>query len=56
MKIRIIEVKNDRTGLSWAEYDPRPNWTVIDKTIRRLRADERINNFGFEYRIKTINE
>ena len=54
---RIIEVKNDRIGLDWMEQEPRPQRFdgYIKTELKRLRADEKINNYGYEYRIKKIN-
>ena len=54
---KIIEVKNDKIGLDWMEYEPRPQRdkeSVINK-LRRLVADEKINRQGFIYRIRSIN-
>ena len=54
---KIIEVKNDKTGLDWMEYEPRPQRdkeSVINK-LRRLVADEKVNQYGFVYRIRSIN-
>jgi len=54
---QIVEVKNDRTGLDWKEDEPRPQRdkeSVINK-LRRLVADEKVNQYGFVYRIRSIN-
>uniref|UniRef100_A0A6M3LWT8 Uncharacterized protein n=1 Tax=viral metagenome TaxID=1070528 RepID=A0A6M3LWT8_9ZZZZ len=50
---KIIEMKNLNAGNDWAEYEPRPH--DADRVIRKLRADEKVNNHGYVYRIRTIN-
>jgi len=54
---KIIETKNERIDLTWTEVEPRPQRDIdhVRRTIRRLRADEKINNRGYIYRIRTIN-
>jgi len=52
---KIIEIKNEKVGLDWREYDPRPQRHEADRVIRKLRADEKVNNYGYVYRVRTIN-
>ena len=55
MDRKIIEMKNDKAGTGWAEYEPRPQRHYADRVIRQLRADEKVNNYGYVYRMRTIN-
>ena len=50
---KIIEFKNLKTGSEWAEDEPRYHDAV--KAIRRLRQDEKINQCGILYRIRSVN-
>jgi len=52
---KIIEMKNIKAGTEWAEYEPRPQRHDINRVVRRLRADEKINKHGYVYRVRTIN-
>ena len=54
---QIIEVKNDRIGLSWQEDESKPQRykSYVIRELRRLRGNEEVNQHGYEYRIVSIN-
>jgi len=54
---KIIEMKNEKTGLNWTEVEPRPQRydDYVSRKLAQLRADEKVNNHGFVYRIRKIN-
>lgn len=54
---KIIEMKNDKIGLDWTEVEPRPQRydDYVDRRLAELRANEKVNNQGYIYRIRKIN-
>ncbi len=54
---KIIEMKNDKIGLKWIEFEPRPQRmnSYVASLLKKLRKDEIINNYGYVYRVRKIN-